>query len=87
MDGYEPYSTYDRPIQLWVDQACGYHFRHDSLDYHDCNYSFYKDFLPLTDLHEFYFMMDYMSIYDHYYYVLDLSLLFHMINHRGRYFD
>jgi hypothetical protein len=32
-------------------------------------------------------MVDYMSIYAHDYYVLDLSLLFHMIKHRGRYLD
>jgi hypothetical protein len=32
-------------------------------------------------------IMDYMSTYAHDYYVLDLSLLFHMIKHRGRYLD
>jgi hypothetical protein len=32
-------------------------------------------------------MMDYMSTYDHDYYILYLSLLFHMIKHRGRYLD
>ena len=30
---------------------------------------------------------DYMSIYAHDYYVLDLSLLFHMIKHKVRYLD
>jgi hypothetical protein len=46
-----------------------------------------KDFLPPTHLHEFYFMIDYMCFYTHDYYVLDLSLLYYMIKHMGRYFD
>jgi hypothetical protein len=33
------------------------------------------------------FSFDYISIYAHDHFVLDLSLLFHMIKHRGRYFD
>jgi hypothetical protein len=32
-------------------------------------------------------MIDYISIYAHDHYVLDLSLLFYIIKHRGRYFD
>jgi hypothetical protein len=32
-------------------------------------------------------MIDYMSIYAHDYYVLDLSLLYCMIKHMGRYLD
>jgi hypothetical protein len=45
------------------------------------------DFLPPTHLHEFHFMIDYMFIYAHDYYVLDLSLLYYIIKHRGRYLD
>jgi hypothetical protein len=69
----EPSSTYDSLIQRWIDQACG------------C--SFQQDFLPPTHLHEFHFIIDYMSIYAHDHYVLDLSLLYYIIKHRGRYFD
>jgi hypothetical protein len=69
----EPSSTYDSLVQRWIDQACG------------C--SFQQDFLPPTHLHEFHFMIDYMSIYAHDHYVLDLSLLYYMIKHRGRYLD
>jgi hypothetical protein len=50
-------------------------------------YSFQQDFLPPTHLHEFHFTIDYISIYAHDHYVLDLSLLFYIIKHRGRYFD
>jgi hypothetical protein len=30
-DEDEPSSTYSIPLQRWIDQACGYHFRQDSL--------------------------------------------------------
>jgi hypothetical protein len=86
-DEDEPSSTYDIPLQRWIDQACGYPFRHDFGMIRIDGYSFQQDFLPPTHLHEFHFMIDYMSIYAHDYYVLDLSLLFHMIKHRGRYLD
>jgi hypothetical protein len=83
-DEDESSSTYGIPLQKWIDQACGYTFWQD--DRAD-GFSFQQDFLPPTHLHEFHFMMDYMSTYAHDYYVLDLSLLFHMIKHRGRYLD
>jgi hypothetical protein len=63
---------------LWL------HFQED--DQVD-GFSFQQDFLPPTHLHEFHFMIDYISIYAHDHYVLDLSLLFYIIKHRGRYFD
>jgi hypothetical protein len=69
----EPSSIYGSPLQQWIDQACGF--------------SFQQDFLPPTHLHEFHFMINYMSIYAHDHYVLDLSLLYYMIKHRGRYLD
>jgi hypothetical protein len=56
-----------------VDQACGY--------------SFQQDCLPPTHLHELLSMIDHMLIYAHDYYVLNLSLLYYMIKHRGRYLD
>jgi hypothetical protein len=46
-----------------------------------------NDFLPPTHIHEFHFMIDYMFIYAHDYYVLHLSLLYHIIKHRGIYLD
>jgi hypothetical protein len=46
-----------------------------------------KDFLPPTHLHELLSMIDHMLIYAHDYYVLDLSLLYYIIKHRGRYLD
>jgi hypothetical protein len=72
-DEDEPSSICGSPIQRWIDQACGYSFQHD--------------FLPPTHLHEFLSMIDHMLIYAHDYYVLDLSLLYYMIKHRGRYLD
>jgi hypothetical protein len=57
------------------------------MDDHSCGYSFQQDFLPPTHLHEFHFTIDYISIYDHDHYVLDLYLLFYIIKHRGSYFD
>jgi hypothetical protein len=84
IDEDEPSSTYSSPLQRWIDQSCGYTFRQD--DRAD-GFSFQQDFLPPTHLHEFYFMIDYMCVYTHDYYVLDLSLLYYMIKHRGRYFD
>jgi hypothetical protein len=80
-DDDEPSSS---PLQRWIDRACGYACRREFQDDRDCGFSFQQDFLPPTHLHEFYFMIDYMSIYAHDYYVLDLSLLFHMIKHRGK---
>jgi hypothetical protein len=62
-------------------------FKKDSLDDQSCGYSFQHDFLPPTHLHEFHFIIDYISIYAHDHYVLDLSLLFYIIKHMGRYFD
>jgi hypothetical protein len=59
----------------------------DFQDDQNCGFSFQQDFLPPTHLHEFHFMIDYMSIYAHDYYVLNLSLLYCMIKHRGRYLD
>ena len=44
-------------------------------------FSFEHDFLPPTHIHEFYFMIDYMCVYTHDYYVLNLSLLYYMIKH------
>jgi hypothetical protein len=82
-DEDEPSFTYASPLQRWKDQACGYACRREFQDDRDCGLSFQQDFPPPTHLHEFYFMIDYMSIYAHDYYVLDLSLLFHMIKHRG----
>jgi hypothetical protein len=86
-DEDEPSSTYGSPLQRWIDRACGYPFRQDFWDDQNCGYSFQQDFLPPTHLHEFHFMIDYMSIYAHDYYVLNLSLLYCMIKHRGRYLD
>jgi hypothetical protein len=69
----EPSSTWDSPIQRWIDQECG------------C--SFQQDFLPPTHLHQFHLMIDYMSIYAHDHYVIELSLLYSMTKNRGRYLD
>jgi hypothetical protein len=82
-DEDDPSSTYGIPLQRWIDQACGYTLGRMMAD----GFSFKQDFLPPTHLHEFYFMIDYMCVYTHDYYVLDLSLLYYMIKHRGRYFD
>jgi hypothetical protein len=83
-DEYESSSTYGIPLQRWIDQACGYTFRQD--DQAD-GFSLQHDFLPPTHLHELHFMIDYMPIHAHDHYVLDLSLLYYMIKHRGRYLD
>jgi hypothetical protein len=69
----EPSSIYGRPLQQWFDHACGF--------------SVQQDFLPLTHIHEFHFMIDYMFIYAHDYFVLNLSLLYSMIKPKGRYLD
>jgi hypothetical protein len=69
-DDDEPLSMCSSPIQRWIDQACGY--------------SFHQDFLLPTHPHEFHFIIDYMFICAHGYYVLDLSLLYYIIKHRGR---
>jgi hypothetical protein len=82
-DEDEPSSTYASPLQRWIDRACGYTCRREFQDDRDCGFSFQQDFLPPTHLHEFYFMIDYMSICAHDHYVPDLSLLFHMIKHMG----
>jgi hypothetical protein len=60
-------------IQKWMDQTHGY--------------SFQQDYLPPTHLHELLSMIDHMLIYAHDYYVLDLSLLYYIIKHMGRYLD
>jgi hypothetical protein len=73
------------PLQRWINQACGYACKQELQDDRDYGFSFQQDFLPPTHLHEFYFMTDYMSFYAHDFYVLDLSLLFHMIKHKGKY--
>ena len=86
-DEYDPSSTYDNPLQRWIDQACGCPFRKDLRDDQNCGCSFQQDFLPPTHLHEFHFMIDYMSIYAHDYYVLNLSLFYYINKHRGRYLD
>jgi hypothetical protein len=39
-DEDETSSTYSIPLQIWIDQACIYHFRHDSLHDQSCGYSF-----------------------------------------------
>jgi hypothetical protein len=65
----EPSSIYGSPIQRWVDQACGH--------------SFQQDCLPPTHLHELLSMIDYMLIHIHDYYVLNLSLIYFIIKHRG----
>jgi hypothetical protein len=77
-----PSSRYSSPIHRWIDHSFGYTFRQD--DRVD-GFSFQQDFLPPAHLHKFYSMISYMSIYTHDFYVLDLSLLFHMIKHRGKY--
>jgi hypothetical protein len=83
-DEDDPSSTYDSPLQRWIDQACGYTFRqHDQAN----DFSFQHDFLPPTHLSSFHFLIDYISIYAHDRYMLDLSLVFYIIKHRGRYFD
>jgi hypothetical protein len=61
----EPLSIYSSPLHIWVDQACGYHFRRDFLDDQACSFSFQDDLLPPTHLHQFIFMIDYMSIHVH----------------------
>jgi hypothetical protein len=43
--------------------------------------------LKTTHLQYLYLMINYMCIYTHDYYVLDLSLLYYIIKNRGRYFD
>jgi hypothetical protein len=77
-------SMYSIPLQRWIDQSCGYTFKKD--DRAD-GFSFHQDFLPPAHIHEFYFMIDYMCVHTHDYYVLDLSLLYYMIKQGGRYFD
>jgi hypothetical protein len=72
-DEYDPSSTYDSLIHIWINQACGF--------------SFQQDFLPPTHLHEFHFMIDCISIYAHDHYVLEFSLLYYMNKHRGGYLD
>jgi hypothetical protein len=48
----------------------------------------YKDLLPLTHVHEFYFMIDYMCFYTHdYYNFLNLYVLYYIFKHMGIYFD
>jgi hypothetical protein len=69
----EPSFVYNSPIHRWIDHACGY--------------SFHRDCLPPTHLHEFLFVIDYMCIYAHDYFMLDLSLLYYMTEHRWRYLD
>jgi hypothetical protein len=83
-DEYELSSMYNIPLQRWIDQYFGYTFRKD--DWAD-GFSFQQDFLPPTHLHEFYFMIYYMCVHTHDYYVLDLSLLYYMTKHKGRHFD
>jgi hypothetical protein len=83
-DEDEPSITYVSPLQRWIDQASGYACRLEFQGDRDCCFSFQHDFLPPTHLHEFYFMIDYMFIYVHDYYALDLSLLFQMIKHREK---
>jgi hypothetical protein len=56
MNEDEPLPIYDSPLQIWVDQACGYHFRKDSSDDQSCKYYFQQDFLPPTHLHGFHFI-------------------------------
>ena len=77
-DEYVPSSTYASTLHIWIDRACVYAYRQEFQDDRDCVFSFQQDFLPPTHLHEFYFMIDYMFIYAHDYYVLELSLLFHV---------
>jgi hypothetical protein len=72
-DENEPSSTYGSHLQRWIDRPYGYPFEQDFGDDQDCGYSFQQDFLPPTHLHWFHFMIDYMSIYAHDYYVLNLS--------------
>jgi hypothetical protein len=52
----------DEPLMksLCIDQSCGYTFRRDN---QSDGFSFQQDFLPPTHLHEFNFMIDYMSLY------------------------
>jgi hypothetical protein len=83
----EPFYTYGSSLYRWIDRSCDYPFRHDFRDDQSCNRSFHQDFLPPTHLYEFHFMIDYMSKYSHDYYVPNLSLLYCMIKHRGRYLD
>jgi hypothetical protein len=40
MNEYEMSSIYDIPFHIWVDRACSYHFRKDSLHDQSCGYSF-----------------------------------------------
>jgi hypothetical protein len=81
-DEYEPLSIYGIPLQIWISKACVYTFKRD--DQAD-GFSLQQDFLPPTHIHEFYFVIDYISIYARF--VLELPLLFHMIKHRGICFD
>jgi hypothetical protein len=83
----ESLSIHGIPIHKWIDRACGYSFRKDLWDDQACGFSFQQDFLPPTHLHEFHFMIEYMSIYAHDYYMLELSLLYYIIKHKGRYID
>ena len=85
-DEDKPSFTYGMPLQRWIDWSCGYPFRKDFRNDHNCDCSFQQDFLPPTHLHEFYFMIDYMFICAHDYYVLELYFVFHMIKHRGKCF-
>jgi hypothetical protein len=61
------------PIQRWIHQ--------------DCVHSLQQDFFPPTHLHELLSMINYMLTYAYDYFMLDLSLLYYMIKHRGRYLD
>jgi hypothetical protein len=72
-DEYKLSCIHGSPLQIWIDQACGY--------------SFQWNFLPPTHLHELHFMIDYMFIFSHDYYVFHLSLLHHIIKNMGRYLD
>jgi hypothetical protein len=83
-DEDDPSYIYGFPLHIWFDKTCGYTFRKD--DQAD-GLSFQHYFLPPTHLHEFYFMIDYIHVYTHDYYVFKLSFLYYMIKSKGRYFD
>jgi hypothetical protein len=72
-DEDESFPISDSPIQRWMNQSYGY--------------SFQQNCLPPTHLYELLSMIDHMLIYVHDYYVLDLSLLYYIIKHRGKYLD
>jgi hypothetical protein len=80
----ESLSIYDIPLRRWIDHAYGYTLMQDD---QDDGFYFQLDFLPPTHLHEFHFTIDYISIYAHDNFVLDLYFLFHIIKHKGRYYD